>query len=114
MSISAKIRIKKTVETEKRIHYNTDIKNGPVTEDDLPKPPNGRRAFFISVDFRNILQNEMGFAKQQVKGTCMLCRLEKQIMDELQKNDSPERMLTDSSGFDSKIGLENDGNAGRS
>jgi len=39
MSISAKIRIKRTVEAEKRIHYNTDIKNGPVTEDDLPKPP---------------------------------------------------------------------------
>lgn len=54
-----------------------------VTEDDLPKSPNGRRAFFITVDFRNILQNEMGFAKRQVKGTCTLCHLEKRIMDEL-------------------------------
>lgn len=114
MSISAKIRIKRTVEAEKRIHYNTDIKNGPVTEDDLPKSPNGRRAFFITVDFRNILQNEMGFAKRQVKGTCTLSHLEKRIMYELRKKDSLGRVVTNSRGFDSKINQENDGHADRS
>ena len=56
----------------------------------------------------------MGFAKRQVKGTCTLRHLEKRIMYELRKKDSLGRVVTNSSGFDSKINQENDGHADRS
>ena len=56
----------------------------------------------------------MGFAKRQVKGTCTLSHLEKRIMYELRKKDSLGRVVTNSSGFDSKINQENDGHADRS